>query len=220
MNCVGDRGADRVGAVVTSRNSTPLGMERCRRGSSFLMSRPVAMMLAPGWRCVDDDGRFSLIPAADARILQSLDDVGDVLQHDRRAAAIGDDDVAIGLRIGDLVVGVDRVGLPRAVERTFGRDVCADDGEAADPEPEPVRAEPREIGLDAHRRRCRPRPTAADPGPSRGAGRDQRVGEIAELAQRHGLGRQRQRQDRRIGRVHLGIDRRIGQVARQRRGRR
>ena len=51
------------------------------------------------------------------------------------------------------------------------------------------------------------------------ARRDQRVGEIAELAQRHGLGLQRQRQDRRIGRVHLRIDRGIGKIARQRRGR-
>ena len=32
------------------------------------------------------------------------------------------------------------------------------------------------------------------------------------------LGGQRQRHDRRVGRVHLGVDRRIGQVARQRRG--
>ncbi len=44
-----------------------------------------------------------------------------------------------------------------------------------------------------------------------------RVGEVAQLAQRDGVGRQRQGDDRRVGRVHLGIGRRIGQVARQRR---
>ena len=44
------------------------------------------------------------------------------------------------------------------------------------------------------------------------------VGEVAERAQIDGLRRERQRDDRRVGRVHFRIERRIGQVARQRRG--
>ena len=47
--------------------------------------------------------------------------------------------------------------------------------------------------------------------------RHQRVGEVGQLAQRDGGRGQRQRDDRRVGRVHLGVGRRIGQVARQRR---
>ena len=38
------------------------------------------------------------------------------------------------------------------------------------------------------------------------------VGQILHLRQRHGLGGQCQGDDRRIGRVHLAVDRRIGQI--------
>ncbi len=62
-----------------------------------------------------------------------------------------------------------------------------------------------------------PPSTATCPTPGHGAQalRHQRVGEVGERAQRDGVGRERQRDDRRIGRVHLGVGRRIGQVARQ-----
>ena len=55
--------------------------------------------------------------------------------------------------------------------------------------------------------------------PNSGHGRQtlchQRVGEVGERAQRYGVGCESERDDRRIGRVELGVGRRIGEVARQ-----
>ena len=45
-----------------------------------------------------------------------VDDVGDVLQHDRGAVAVGDDHVAECARVEQLVVGVQRELLMRAFE--------------------------------------------------------------------------------------------------------
>ncbi len=71
---------------------TPVGMARCRRGSSCWMRRTVSMTLAPGWRWISmHDRRLALIPGADLAVLQAVDDVGDVAQQHRRAVAIGDD---------------------------------------------------------------------------------------------------------------------------------
>ena len=81
---------------------------------------------------VDDDRRIAVVPAADLVVLQAVDDVGDVLEQDRRIVAVGDDDVAIGLGAGDLLVGGDGVGLMRAVERALGaRDIGGDDRRGA-----------------------------------------------------------------------------------------
>ena len=58
----------------TSVSLTPLGMARCRRGSSALMRCTVSMTLAPGWRCTSmmTAGR-ALVPAADLGVLQAFD---------------------------------------------------------------------------------------------------------------------------------------------------
>jgi hypothetical protein len=45
---------------------------------------------------IDDDGRHALVKADDVGVLEVVDDVGDVLEQDRRAIAVGDDNVAIG----------------------------------------------------------------------------------------------------------------------------
>ena len=171
---------------------------------------------------VDHDRRMALVPAADLAVLQAVDHVGDVAQQHRRAVAVGHDDVAIGGRRRDLVVGRDRVGLMRAVERALGaRHIGGDDDVAHVFERDAVVGEPRQIGLDAHRRPdVALHGDAADAGQFAQSRRQQRVGDVAQLPQRDVAGGQRQRDDRRIGRVHLRIDRRIRQVARQRRARR
>src|SRR3569833_2365187 len=78
---------------------------------------------------------------------------------------------------------------------------------------------PRQVGLDADRRLdaalYRDVADAAHLGEAR---RHHRVGEVAERALVDGLGGQRHGDDRRVGRVHLGIERRVGEVARQGRG--
>ena len=55
----------------------------------------------------------------------------------------------------------------------------------------------------------------ADAGQLRDLLRQPGLAQILELGQRHGLRGHRQRQDRRVGRVDLGVDRRRRQVARQ-----
>ena len=64
--------------------------------------------------------------------------------------------------------------------------------------------------------RCPPltltRPTPAD---LRDLLREPGLAEIFQIGQRHGFRRDRQRKDRRVGRIDLRIDRRSGQVGRQ-----
>ena len=104
-----------------------------------------------------------------------------------------------------------------AVERAFRPGYIG----AADRKPDILQADavggkPRQIGLDAHRR-----PNAALNGDVADAGhfgeplRHQRVGKIAEIAQRDGFGCEREHDDRSVRRVHLGVGGRIGKIARQ-----
>ena len=158
---------------------------------------------------------------ADLGVLQAVDHVGDVAEHHRRAVAIGDHQRAVGVGGRELVVGRDGVGLMHAVERALRpRHIGADDRLADILEADAIGGEPRQVGLDAHRRPdAALHRDAADAGHLASRCAMQRVGEIALIAQRDGLRGQRQRDDRRVGRVHLGVSRRIGEVARQRRGR-
>ena len=171
---------------------------------------------------VDDDGRRALVPAAGAIVLQPVNDDRNVADGDGRAVAIGDDDRLVGLRRRDLVVGGDGIGLMGAVERSLRpRYVGARNGVAQILHRDAIGGEPRQIGLHPHRglqpAQHRNPPDAgnlAEPLSQDG------VGDIAHRAQRNRLRRQRQRHDRGIGRIDLGVGRRIRQVFRQDSGRR
>ncbi len=117
----------------------------------------------------------------------------------------------------DLVVGVDGRRLRRAVEISLRRvDVEVADGGAHVVDVEAVGGERLRIELDAHRR-----PVAAadadeaDAVQLRDLLRQPRLAQILELGQRQRLRGDRERQDRRVGRIDLGVDRRDRQVARQ-----
>ena len=169
---------------------------------------------------VDDDGRRALVPAAGAVVLQPVDDDGDVADGDRRAVAIGDDDRLVGLRRRDLVVGGDGVGLLRAVERALRPgDVGAGNGVAQVFHRNAVGREPRQVGLHPHRG-LQPAENgdAADAGNLAEPLAQDRIGDIAHRAQRNRVRGQRQCQHRRVGRVDLGIGRRIRQRLRQNAG--
>ena len=83
-----DRGADGLGAVAHD------GELDVTRHCAF-EARHFGMHTAHGFDDigaglaldVDDDRRHALVPAADLVVLQSVDDVGDVAQHHRRAVA-------------------------------------------------------------------------------------------------------------------------------------
>jgi hypothetical protein len=166
---------------------------------------------------VEDDRRHGVAPGRELDVLGAVLHLGDVGEPHRRAVLIGDDEVAIGGGRLQLVVGVDRVGARRPVEIALRRvDVGGADGGAQIVEIEPIGGERPRIGLDAHRRAL---PAAdadeADAGQLRDLLREARVGEILDLRQRYRRRGQGESEDRRVGGIDLGIDRRRRQVGGQ-----
>ena len=91
-------------------------------GSSALMRSTTSMMLAPGWRWMFTITAGTLFIQADSLgVLDAVDDVRHVFQHDRRAVPVGQDELPVVRAGRDLVVGADLVALGRAVEAALGR---------------------------------------------------------------------------------------------------
>jgi hypothetical protein len=166
---------------------------------------------------VDDDGRGGVHPGRLLLVLRAVDDVRHVGEQDGRPVPVRDDEGAVLVARQQLVVGVDRDRLARAVEAPLGQvDVRLGDRRAQVLERHAEGGEGRRVGLDPHGRLL---PPADADEPDAGQLRDllgqPRVGQILHLGQRQRLRRQPERQDRRVGRVGLGVDRRVGQVLRQ-----
>ena len=148
-----------------------------------------------------------------------VDRAADVADPHRRAVAIGDDDVVLVRGVGQLVVGVDRVGACSSPSMLpLGCRPWRDRQQAA-----------HVLERQAHRRRASPdRPargptasagrrssTCATPAIWRDLLRQHGLGVVVDLGQRQRVGRRRQDHDRRVGRVHLPVGRRRRQVLRQ-----
>src|ERR1700681_2208533 len=58
-------------------------------------------------------------PGGNQLVLSGADGVADIAEVDRRSVAIGDDEFIVFVGLEQLVVGIERVGLTRAVERAF-----------------------------------------------------------------------------------------------------
>ena len=166
---------------------------------------------------IQDNGRRLVHPGAELVVLGPIDDVADIAEPDRRAVLVGDDQRAVVACIPDLVVGVDGVGAHRPVEIALRRvDIRVAERRAQIVDVQSVGGEFADIGANTHRG-----PLAAadaDKSDARKLGyllRQARIHEIFHLRQRHRLRRQPQRQDRRVGRIHLGVNRRRGQVGGQ-----
>ena len=153
-------------------------------------------------------------------VLQPVDDVGDIADQHRRAVLVGEHDRLVARCRLELIVGADRVGLRRAVERTLGAGhVGIGDGGAQVLHAEPVIGEAGEIGLDTDGRlEATENADMADADQLAQTLADHRIGKIRHRADRDGLRGQRHRDHRGIGGIDLGIDRGIRQVFRQRRG--
>ncbi len=166
---------------------------------------------------VENDRRGFVHPGAELVVLGAIHDIADIAEPDRRTVLVGDDQRFVIARIPDLVVGVDGVGAHRAVEIALRRvDIGIAKRGAQVVDVEPVGRELADIGADAH---CRPLAAADADKPDTGKLgdllREAGVDEVLHLCQRHRLRRQSQGQDWRVGRVHLGVDRRRGQVGGQ-----
>ena len=166
---------------------------------------------------IEDDRRGLVHPGAELFVLRAIDDVPDVAETDGRAVLVGDDQGFVIAGVADLVIGIDRVGAHPPVEVSLRRvDVGVGKGGAQVIDVEPVGGELADIGTDPHRG-----PLAAADADEANAWklgdflRQPGVDEILHLCERHSLGRQAHRQDRRVRRIHLGVDRRRRQVGGQ-----
>ncbi len=213
-----DRGADGLGAVAQHGH-----FEGRRQAGGELRQQLLDAVddlddVGAGLALDVDQHRRQLVgPGQQAAVLGAVDDVGDVLQADRRAVAVGDDQFLVGLGRAQLIVGVEGERPLRPVEAALGLvDVGGGDDRADALQVEAVRGQRLRVGLDAHGR-----PLAAgdadqaDAGQLRQLLRHARIDQVVDLRQRHGAGGHRQRQHRRVGRVDLVVDRRLRQVVRQ-----
>ena len=180
----------------------PGGILACRPGSAALIWLTVSMTLAPG--ALEDDQQDALAalhggigvglaredPGADLVVLDAGDGVADVLDADRRAVLIADDQIVPGRGIQDLVVGVDGEIALRSHDRALGRiDGGGDDLLAHGVDLQAARGDLARIDLDAHRRLL----LAADVDQAHAVdardllGQDD-VGVVVDLIERQGVG--------------------------------
>src|ERR1700674_1887523 len=66
-----------------------------------------------------EDRPLLVEPGGNQLVLTRADGLGDIPDAARRAIAIGDDQIGVVFRMEQLIVGIERVGLARAVERAF-----------------------------------------------------------------------------------------------------
>ncbi len=215
---IAHRGADRAGAVgedgdVDRRRQRALQL-RQQRPHRICHGDDIGARLALD---VEDHRRLGVHPGGELDVLGALRHLRHIGEMHRRAVLVGDHQVPVIVGALQLVIGVDGVGARRSVEIALGRvDVGVGDGGAEIVDVEAVGGERTRIGLDAHRR-----PLAAidadepDAGQLRDLLRQPRIGEVLDLVEGQRLGRQGERQDRRVGRIDLGIDRRRRQIGRK-----
>ena len=212
---IGHRGADGLGAVGQDGD----GHRRRDHGAQLGEQRfdavggldDVGAGLALN---VQDDGRLLIHPAGHPHILHVVNHLADVANPHGRPVLVGEDDLP---KLGggeDLVVGVDGVGLPFAVEAAFGRvDVVLHQGRAHVLEAQAPGRHGPWVDADAHRGLL----VAFDghqahPGHFAQFLRQHRIGQIVDLLQGQGVRGDLQRENRRIGRVDFAIDRRVGHL--------
>ncbi len=165
---------------------------------------------------VEDDRRRAVGQRPQSRILRAFHNLCHILETDGRVVLIADDQVLIVLDRLQLIIGVDLVGAVRAVETALRRiGIRIVDRGAQLREAEAVARQCLRVGADAHRRLLPARePDETDAADLADLLGEARVDDRLHLRQRHRVGRDRDRHDRRVGRVDLGINRRRRQIGR------
>jgi hypothetical protein len=156
-------------------------------------------------------------PRRELIVLHAVDDVRNIAESNRSAVFVSDDDRFVSVSGKNLVVRSDSERLPRPVEAAFRRihvrlsENCSNIFQA-----EPEGGNRRRIHLHAHGRfLISLNRDKADAGDFANFLREQRVGEIVHAIQGQTIGRNRQRKDRRVGRIDLVVFRRVRQIWRQ-----
>ena len=164
--------------------------------------------------------RRVVVPRADACVLYRVEAIPHIVEADRRAVAVGDDDPAICRGVEQLVVGVEGDQLVRAYEVAFRPiDVGRRKRVAHLLEADAARGERGGVDLDPHRIWS----LAEDPGLGDALHRRQllrqdRVGVIVDLVDRQCIGVDGVDQDGTIRGVGLPVGRRVRQVFREETG--
>ena len=156
-------------------------------------------------------------PGGNQLVLSRADGVADIADADRRPVAIGDDQVVVFVGLEQLIVGIERVGLARAVERAFRKvDIGLAEHRAHILEIDAARRQRLRIDLHADGRLLLT--SDADEADS-GYLRDLLQQDILRIGvddgQRQAVRGDPEHQDRRVGRIDLADERRIRQVLRQ-----
>ena len=157
-----------------------------------------------------DHGRLGAAKRRDIDVLRPCHSVAHVAHAHRRPIAIGNDDIVVVFRLGDLIVRGNRETLLRSIDAALGR-VGGGDPEHGTHvlECQTARLQLGRIDLDANGGLL-----LATDGDLRHAGdlrnllRHHRVGEIVDGRERKRVRMRSEDQDRGIGRVHLAISRR------------
>ena len=137
---------------------------------------------------IEDDGRRLVHPRGLIVVLDSVDNLRDIGQHDGSAVAIGNHDVAVVVAAYQLIIRIDLVVLPRPVEVAFrGIDARLGDRGAEIFQIDAVGRERSRVCLDTHRRLL----SAADADQAHAAElrdlrRQPRVDQVFDLGKRNG----------------------------------
>ena len=134
--------------------STEAGRPAWIWGRISLMESTTAMTLAPGWRWTLIRTAGVLLAQLDSLLFSApCTTLATSRQIDRRAVLVGHHDVVVGLGVLQLVVGVDGVGLRRAVEAALGRvGIVVGDGGAQIVDVQAIGRQLLQIGLHPHGR--------------------------------------------------------------------
>ena len=168
-----------------------------------------------------DDRALVIVPAGDQVVFRRADGAADVTDADRRTVSVGDHEIGVIVRVQQLVVGVQRKGLARAVERAFRQvDIGLAERRADVLEIDAARGKRLRIELHPHGGLLLA--ADADEADARYLRNllQQDVFRIGvHRGQRQAVRGQTEHQDRRIGRIDLADRRRVGNAGRQERAR-
>ena len=166
---------------------------------------------------VDQDGRQLVRPRGEPTVLGGIFNAGDVTEPQRSAIAPGDDEIAVFLDGTELVVRVHEDRAHGTIKTSLRPvDAGGADSGAHVREAEAARREFAGIDLHAHGGTLAAGETHhADAGNLREFLRDARIDQVVHLRQRQAAGRHRESENRRIGGIHLPVNRRRRQIVRQ-----
>ena len=215
-----DRGANGGGAVRQHRDLHGGGQRALELRQELLHAIDHLDEVGPRLSLdIDDDGRTGAHPRRLPEVLGVVHGVGDVGEEHGGAVAVGDDERPVESTRHELIVGPDGIGLLGAVQAALGLVHVRRRHRLPDVvQGQSIGGQARRIRLDADGGLL----SAAQgnephAGKLRHLGHQSRVGEVFDGSEGKRVRRQSKRQDRCVGRIHLAIHGRIGQILGQER---